>query len=699
MQPGVEEPSLDAPTADVQRVIREELRLFGEEFRACLRADFEGALLLGPRGVAAVAAASPPDTCGGAAAAPSANTSRLRWSAAAEPASAVQKQRRSEPVPGALPCPGAFVPLRGYSTSRYAKMLAEGECDPDEVSEVLPIAFRAREHSTRTSMESRRSAASRASRSSASSTSTSMEPLPEQGSSPTASEVPAAAAERGVDVVTPIGQPTLMAAGGDGKEHPFGLYKSEDASQQAEEETSSRQGAKGDSAVGGAKVGCSVSARPSVMKEASSMVDAVTLARARKVRHNRSVVERALALTPARTLRFGQLERGRAWLAADRLLRSARLEVVTMAMICLSAALVGVQTLYMTRDMQLEVPVVLHVFDVLLCIFFCFELGLRVFVHRSAFFRVWGWGWNLFDTLLVGSQVLEETLRVFAGSNKFRAGLSGFSPGFLLRAARLLRAVRVVRVLHVMRFTEELRMLVGCVVYSLRSFFWASVLLSLIIYVASLSLTQMVLVYFIENQQGDDTGSLELMRLYGTLPQSLLSIFLGLTGGLDWHELVDPLIVHISPALGVLFCLYMAFALLAVLNVVTATFVEGVTKRAAHVKEIQKMRDASRLFRHLDLDNSGYISFEEIADHLESPEVQSFFQSIDVDTGQARSLFNLLDADGSGIIEFQEFLSGCVRLQGPAKASDLVLAMRELRASLGRSSMSVGSAMHRSSSC
>merc|ERR1711920_1086137 len=38
-----------------------------------------------------------------------------------------------------------------------------------------------------------------------------------------------------------------------------------------------------------------------------------------------------------------------------------------------------------------------------------------------------------------------------------------------------------------------------------------------------------------------------------------------------------------------------------------------------------------------------------------------------------------LDLDGSGAIDAEEFLSGCLRLRGPAKALDLALLMREVK--------------------
>merc|ERR1719382_1543406 len=94
---------------------------------------------------------------------------------------------------------------------------------------------------------------------------------------------------------------------------------------------------------------------------------------------------------------------------------------------------------------------------------------------------------------------------------------------------------------------------------------------------------------------------------------------------------------------------------------------------------MQKVSRASLLFDKLDSTQTGEISISEIEEHLESEEVREFFRSIDVDVCEARWLFDMLDHDGSGTVDFQEFLAGCLRLQGPAKAIDLVLVMRELR--------------------
>merc|ERR1712050_160068 len=46
---------------------------------------------------------------------------------------------------------------------------------------------------------------------------------------------------------------------------------------------------------------------------------------------------------------------------------------------------------------------------------------------------------------------------------------------------------------------------------------------------------------------------------------------------------------------------------------------------------------------------------------------------------EAEDLFNLVDIDGSGSIDPEEFVNGCIRLQGPAKALDLASFMHEYK--------------------
>merc|ERR1719210_1762154 len=115
------------------------------------------------------------------------------------------------------------------------------------------------------------------------------------------------------------------------------------------------------------------------------------------------------------------------------------------------------------------------------------------------------------------------------------------------------------------------------------------------------------------------------------------------------------------------------------MNVVTGIFVQNAIERADEVERMNKVEQARKLFKIIDLNNNGHITFEELEAHLETPEVVDFFKGIDVDISDAKHLFDLLDFDDNGSLEFEEFLSGCIRLQGPAKALDMLIVHRDTR--------------------
>eukprot|EP00438_Fugacium_kawagutii_P029594 Skav213426 [mRNA] locus=scaffold38:329281:345740:- [translate_table: standard] len=51
--------------------------------------------------------------------------------------------------------------------------------------------------------------------------------------------------------------------------------------------------------------------------------------------------------------------------------------------------------------------------------------------------------------------------------------------------------------------------------------------------------------------------------------ECVAQVFEGVTGGVDWHQIADPLIEGISPWFGLLFIGFMGFCILALLNVIT----------------------------------------------------------------------------------------------------------------------------------
>ncbi|CAE7399939.1 CACNA1G, partial [Symbiodinium sp. CCMP2456] len=60
---------------------------------------------------------------------------------------------------------------------------------------------------------------------------------------------------------------------------------------------------------------------------------------------------------------------------------------------------------------------------------------------------------------------------------------------------------------------------------------------------------------------------------------------------------------------------------------------------------------------------------------LEEPSNLKYFGSLGINASEARGLFGLLDADESGSVSLQEFMQGCLRLRGQAKAIDMATLM------------------------
>lgn len=168
----------------------------------------------------------------------------------------------------------------------------------------------------------------------------------------------------------------------------------------------------------------------------------------------------------------------------------------------------------------------------------------------------------------------------------------------------------------------------------------------------------------------------------GTLLQTMYTLWKAITGGTDWENVGDPLF-EVSPVVGITFILYIAFAVCALLNVVTGVFVNKALKLAEgdqdlmlieHNKSRKEHTAAVKaVFDKADVDGNGCLSREEFAQHFDDPCVRAFFVSLDLDFDSVdpEQLFDLLDFDGNQMIEHEEFIYGCSVMKGVARNLDL----------------------------
>lgn len=286
--------------------------------------------------------------------------------------------------------------------------------------------------------------------------------------------------------------------------------------------------------------------------------------------------------------------------------------------------------------------------------------------------------WNYFDTFVVTAQLVEMFFEFIARSSSMDA--TNFR---VLRVLRILRLVRILRVVRVLHLISELRAIVSSIAGSFRSLVWVVVLLLLMMYIVAVFFTQSLTDHLVDVKK--ETGyelsadETELYRLFGSLARAMLSLWQSMSGGIDWDSAAGPFYREVSFLTGFAFSAFIAFALLALMNVVTGVFVQTALLSARQEEDAFMTSQIVSLFAMTERDSSETITWSEVEESLMNPATAKEWKSIGVQAADARYLFRLLDLEGDGQVAFEEFMGGALRLSGPAKAVDLLTVMQENR--------------------
>jgi len=273
----------------------------------------------------------------------------------------------------------------------------------------------------------------------------------------------------------------------------------------------------------------------------------------------------------------------------------------------------------------------------------------------------------------------------------------------VLGGIKMLKTVRIVRVFRVFRFFRQLTELVLMIKESIKSLMWALVLLAIIVYVFAISITSTVSAWVIPKI---DTASqdwlssatsidspyapltVSLLNSYGSLNNTIYTLILAVFGGVSWGDVCDPLL-HVGWIPVLLLCVYIAFVVLAVLNVVTGVFVDNAFRATDRQRglAIQKEMDrkeqyitqATEFFAALDQDASGGVTTWELSEMLADKTLSAYFRVLGFEIDDADRFIDLLDSNESGSICRTEFLEGCLRYRGTAQGVDIHTVIREVK--------------------
>jgi len=291
--------------------------------------------------------------------------------------------------------------------------------------------------------------------------------------------------------------------------------------------------------------------------------------------------------------------------------------------------------------------------------------------HKVQFFIASDWKWNVFDLTLVGLSVMDELM----------ASQVNLSASRIIRVFRMARVLRIIRIVEAFR---ELREMLCTIIVSLRSVFWALVLLLLVMYLFAITFMQSAM-NAIEHQ-GAPPAEFELN--WGSLDAAMYSLIAAVSGGQDWVEIASPF-DHSTRWYRVVFCLYIVLVVIGMLNILTGVFVS----RAAEIVVLDKdlviqaqsarqkcmVRDLNSIFQEIDQTQCGSVDIDHLTDYMARDDVRAYLDVQQLHFHNSTDVAAMLDPHKTGRVAREEFIAGCLRYKGNAQTLDVAMLASEQR--------------------
>jgi len=310
-------------------------------------------------------------------------------------------------------------------------------------------------------------------------------------------------------------------------------------------------------------------------------------------------------------------------------------------------------------------------------VFFAGELLLRFGAFGKNLFRGRGCFLNYLDVALVAQSL-------FVGRPLF---------GWL----RIFSFARTLRVMRVMKMFPSFNRMVYSTTHTITSLGCVLVMLGAVMYAFAMLLMLTIADY--PAWQSQEADRQNILDNYGTVYDTMRTLFTAISGGNDWYGLVSPL-TKLSRWFEILFAGYIFFMLFGVLNVITSLFVDSVNRAAKQDPDIAAMSESvkDRVFQKAllsffreakqhrgpdvdsnmpDNDNDNSLSWQELQAHMAGADARAYLGNLDFDAGQASTLFDLLDVDKTGRVDVNVLVDNWMRLKGQARGLDIAVILHE----------------------
>jgi uncharacterized membrane protein len=215
-------------------------------------------------------------------------------------------------------------------------------------------------------------------------------------------------------------------------------------------------------------------------------------------------------------------------------------------------------------------------------------------------------------------------------------------------------------------------------------------MLYIIIFIFGITFTLITGNYFSEKGADlDDAAKESLEASFGTVFQATVSLYMCITGGNDWSQYYDSLLVtgNFGPYL---FLLFIFFTQVAVMNIILGMFVNQAidstrpTREEAakeHAEEIRRRdKDLCDIIRSADIAGDGLISIEEWRSTLKKGNLASYLDLCGFRDQDVQEYYEMLCSQASdGKVHLDEFVKGCLQLRGRASRFDMYCLRREVQ--------------------
>jgi len=287
---------------------------------------------------------------------------------------------------------------------------------------------------------------------------------------------------------------------------------------------------------------------------------------------------------------------------------------------------------------------------------FIVELGVRLALERRAFFTGVNAGWNLLDTFAITLQIF-EALQIHNLRNTILVRI--------IRACRIMRTVRALRTLKSLRI---LRLIMALEVWL--PLFWGVAMLVAVVYLFAVSMATLVMDYIETNEDLPN----RLLELYGSVSRTQYTLFLAVSGGEAWGQLLKPF-EAMSSWNRLLFVIYIVFLIFGVMNILSAVYMDTLLHASTlerdtrlserTTKEKFQLRQLRMMLKSQPLNEEGLIQRKHLLAVL-TGEGAGLLKGFGLQLPVAKALFRMLDVEDSRAVEVDEYINGLVHLKGNA---------------------------------